>query len=391
MRKIISIVLVILSSLSMITTPTRAITYGIPIADAGVSYPDIVSLWLDDEDGSWVFHCSATLIEPQIAITAAHCVEGVTVAMSIEVLARVRGEGIQVDVDASWYHSRYSSRRFANDIAVLHLATPVAISSFAVMAPKVIIGSRTKLLMAGWGVDQNGDDQLDMHKLSVNFANTAAHKIWGSAFNPTLTVAAGKYFKTERLYGGACNGDSGGPLFAGTSHGRRNLVGIVSYGYTGCDVDAPTVFARVSYYYKALLTGIKHVKDEATRLEQERIAELAATPLTATFSLAKAYQYLSYWDATLTADTVDSGYIVSWCFLLDGKPMPEAQIYYGSGEMPYSSNGAGCFLHDDYSSMTSGAVEFVFSLVAKGSHTFSAVITDSYKRVVTINPVTFVV
>ena len=391
MRKISSIVLVLLTSLLMVPTPTHAITYGIPVADAGVSYPEIISVWLDDEDGSCVFHCTATLIEPQIAVTAAHCVQGVTVAMSVEVGARVRGEGTQVDVDATWYHSRYSSRRLVNDIAILHLAEPVVISSYAVLSPRIVLGTRTKFLIAGWGNDQNGDYQLDLNKLSVVFSNTAAKRIYRSAFYATLTVAAGRYFKTERLYGGACNGDSGGPLFAGSTHGRRNLVGITSYGVTGCDEDAPTVFARVRNYYKALLAGIKEVKEEATRLEQERTAELGATPLTASFSLAKVYQSLPYWDAKVTATTVDSGHIVSWCFLLDGAPMPEAQIDYGSGEMPYSSNGVGCFSHDDYDSLTSGTVKFDFSLVAKGNHTFSAVVTDSYKRVATVNPVTFVV
>ena len=58
-------------------------------------------------------------------------------------------------------------------------------------------------------------------------------------------MAVGKYDKTQKMYAGACSGDSGGPLFA-NSNGQQYLVGVTSFGAEDCEEFSPSV---VSIWY----------------------------------------------------------------------------------------------------------------------------------------------
>jgi hypothetical protein len=61
--------------------------------------------------------------------------------------------------------------------------------------------------------------------------------------------------KRERVYTGACNGDSGGPLIASIK-GVNKVVGITSWGKPGCNTKAPTVFSNVAYYNRDISRGM---------------------------------------------------------------------------------------------------------------------------------------
>lgn len=368
------------------TATVGAVTYGDDVPDAPSRYPEVASLWSTDYFDGIVHKCSATLIEQQVAITAAHCIQGDTSQKYLEVGASILGQGRKIPVLATWYSPRYSSNRIANDVAVVYISQPANVPGLAVLKKLKTFTKRTKLEIAGWGVDQNGDALTSLHRLAVKYDISRAKRWYGSSFNAKTTVAAGRFFPTEKVYGGACNGDSGGPLFSGRSGGSRNLVGIISYGIRGCDVNAPTVFARVNYYWTSLQQGIQFVKAEATRIAQE----IASTPLTASMVVTKPYSSLPYWAATVLASTYAKASISKWCFFIDGRPITQAEYDYGTGEMPFNAASDGCLVASDYDRLTSGVAQFDFSLLPGGMHSLSAVVTDSLGRTFSVPAGTFV-
>jgi secreted trypsin-like serine protease len=386
----LTIALIVTTSVAtgqLITRQAHAITYGDPVIDAVGNFPEVISVWSDGEDGYLYQNCTATLISQQIAITAAHCVQGASTDLSVEVGANILKQGRQISVIASWYNPRYSSQRIANDVGVLYLAEPANVGRVARLDKKISVGSKTKLLMAGWGNDQNGDQVTQLRKLSVKADAKAGRRWFGKSFNATTTVAAGRYFKTEQVYGGACNGDSGGPLFSGSTKGVRNLVGIVSYGTKGCDEDAPTVFARVKYYWKTIQDGISAVTSEAAN----KVATINATPLSGSITVTKPYSMLPYWDIKVFGSTSSLLSLKRWCFYLDSRPLARSEISYGSGDMPYSAEADGCFSSGFLDeSLTSGNVQLTLSGLPNGAHTLYGVLYDSYGRTVTTPTATFV-
>ena len=240
--------------------------YGDVVANPSVQYPEVVSIWedlLEDADPRYFdFSCTGTLIEPQVVLTAAHCVQGVDSPLYVEYGGSQLGSGTFVPVVSDWYNPRYSKSRIANDVGVLYLGAPVPGVRPAKLMKSSRISSKTKLELVGWGNDQNGDNNGRLHSLGVKIDVPRARSVFGSEFNPRTTLAAGRYFKADRVYGGACNGDSGGPLFLSGSREPRRIVGIVSYGIRGCDANAPTVFARSDFYWRSIQTGIQEVKTE---------------------------------------------------------------------------------------------------------------------------------
>src|SRR5215210_7663387 len=81
-----------------------------------------------------------------------------------------------------------------------------------------------------------------------------------------------------------CNGDSGGPLMAGTYDAPR-LLGVVSFGGTGCGTDhLPSVFGEVERYRAFILSPnpvlAPRTTGAATLRRSGRRLTCAAPPIT---------------------------------------------------------------------------------------------------------------
>lgn len=262
----------LLTSLSLLGVviggPAGAVMYGDPVLNPSLEFPEVVSIWNDADfaEGSTYspeFSCTGFLVEQDVVITAAHCIQGLVGELIVEVNASELGKGTRIPVDATWYNPRYSSARIANDVGVLHLQWPAQVSRLASLTRTPIKNPKKPLTLVGWGDDQNGDLTSRLHQIRVRPDDVRARSAFGREYNPRTTLAAGRYFRVERVYGGACNGDSGGPLYYGNPRNSPRVVGIVSYGVRGCDEDAPTVFARTSFYLAAINQGIASVKASA--------------------------------------------------------------------------------------------------------------------------------
>jgi secreted trypsin-like serine protease len=82
--------------------------------------------------------------------------------------------------------------------------------------------------------------------------------VYFNSFNNDLMIAAGRFIERERVYSGACRGDSGGPLLA-TFGTTSVLLGVVSFGAIDCNASNPTAYTRVSAYLDWIDEAVKAI------------------------------------------------------------------------------------------------------------------------------------
>lgn len=243
----------------------KAITYGDYVTDTSL-YPEVVSIWeFDDVDQEYFPSCTGTLISQFDVLTAAHCVRN-SGELLVEIGATSLGDGSNRYVASKWYHPRYSDQFIANDVGILRLSAPANSPRIAKLPnPKWKPTNKTKYLLLGWGDDQNGDSG-NLRLLRSYPLDVYAKKYWKSLFNAKTTISAGRYFKQEKLFGGACSGDSGGPLFLDDKSGQRTVVGITSWGSRDCESFAPSVFSATSYAFGEIQNALNQLGAVTTPL-----------------------------------------------------------------------------------------------------------------------------
>ena len=228
---------------------------GTPVPNG--DYPFVASLG-DVRYGATAYRrlfCGASLIDRNSVLTAAHCVKGTPKRPLRAVVGRTvlsSGQGQTRRVARIFVHPRFhgfTSQTY--DAAVLTLNNPVR-----GIAPIKLAGAAQDPLerpgrlaqIAGWGntVKQpprgnNGGDYPDRMRAArvPVVSDTRATKVYGRVYVGALMVAAGKGAMD------ACDGDSGGPMFAGLD-GQRYQVGITSFG-KGCAARGyPGVYTEVN-------------------------------------------------------------------------------------------------------------------------------------------------
>ena len=229
----------------------QAITFGEEVLSASSDYPSVISIWYKESlSDTPQFICTGTAIQTNIVLTAAHCVLNKGFYYVKAGVDRLEDEAQLISVPATWRNPKYSASQGVNDIGLLLLESELPdLSTTRLPTAKQITSlqanKKTKYEIVGWGIDQNGDDATYLRRAAVDDQSIFMKKYKG--WRNDVWVAVGKYNKKERVFAGACNGDSGGPLFAVLS-GVRTLAGVTSWGAEDCETVSPSVYVRLSYY-----------------------------------------------------------------------------------------------------------------------------------------------
>ncbi|CAN7939213.1 unnamed protein product [Ixodes hexagonus] len=193
------------------------------------------------------FHfCGGSIIEPDIVVTAAHCVNGHSILVQAGLLdlnnppsySQVR------EVQKIAAHEAYTD--LSNDIALLKLVSPFDFAESqghigAVCLPAKNRPLKNNVEVTGWGTTSSGGRASSL-LLAVSVpvrSNTVCTIGTFGSYDSKTMFCAGSPGKDS------CQGDSGGPAVQKES-GASVLVGVVSYGL-GCAV-FPGVYTRMPAY-----------------------------------------------------------------------------------------------------------------------------------------------
>jgi len=192
--------------------------------------------------------CGATLIAPDLLVTAAHCQTQFKRAGIFMGGTQISGDDAveEWDIDAEYKHPLFNSATLENDIMIIRIKNngqskikPVPIINSKGFVP----ASYEKLTAIGFGsTRENGSlsqqlQQVDVSVTPHNVCATNFAKV-NERVHKSIMICAGG------LGADACQGDSGGPLLTAD---RSTLVGLISWG-VGCARSQGGVYTRVSAY-----------------------------------------------------------------------------------------------------------------------------------------------
>ncbi|MCA9571489.1 MAG: serine protease, partial [Myxococcales bacterium] len=235
--------------LSALAYPPRPAVVGGDAVQAG-DEPDVVGLVFDDG----VVRCTGVLVAPDLAVTAAHCFDGLGVdGLLVGSVDWLSAAGRFAALDGVWQHPDYDPLDLyaGPDVAVVRLAEPVSavIRPLAVgcLAPWVTDGADAHLV--GFGYTQpdgtGANSRLRRATTRIRDATCTADVLDGLATGCVPSLRPGG----ELVAGGdldldgdgvpdgpvdTCIGDSGGPLFVDTP-ATEALAAITSRGLVGAD------------------------------------------------------------------------------------------------------------------------------------------------------------
>lgn len=186
--------------------------------------------------------CTGVVLSPTVVMTAGHCVAG---ASAWRVYYKdASGTGVMLEPRTVTVHPGYDanavkSRRSSIDLALLRLAeplpsafqpAPLADANGAAAGQKLSLAGQT-LAVAGYGVSIEKDPKTGGRFRAADLGVVEPYgpsRILVWLTDPALKTAAGKPGS------GACNGDSGGPIFGGDGSVVALTVWAEGAGKTGC-------------------------------------------------------------------------------------------------------------------------------------------------------------
>jgi len=209
--------------------------------DAGPQYPFVGALKYRD-----VYLCGVSLISPLWCLGAAHCISylsDMTVTVGRFDLDLIDVGQVRKIVEFH-AHPRFNTSTFDADIALFKLDKPID-DIRPICLPINDLCDRDEYIVVGWGATEKAEMTNKLQQVIVYRSKDCL------ASSPETVCAM-----NDKILGGPCLGDSGGPLFHLDEKTSRYIVdGIVSRGSSKC-VSSPTVFTRVASYLDWILSTI---------------------------------------------------------------------------------------------------------------------------------------
>lgn len=169
--------------------------------------------------------CTASLISPELLLTAAHCVDPSLVGAGVE-FSLARGGDISapesvVAIDAVAFHPNFNANAPASgfDIAVARLAEPITdVAPLAINRDPAALAAGQPTTIIGYG-------------LSDGFAQTGAGT--KRLANTPINGFDRNFVRIGNSNPNICQGDSGGPVLVDIG-GEPTIVGVNSFGFIFC-------------------------------------------------------------------------------------------------------------------------------------------------------------
>lgn len=249
--------------------PARAIAGGSNATPGNAPYQ--VAIYVHTWHGK-AYACGGFLRDAYTVVTAGHCLDGHS-ATSVSVLLggtdRTRLPQ-QPGVRAVLRYPGYNPETLAGDVGLIKLATPVVESNGVRFVPLAasVPAPGTKMTVSGWGQTSSTSTQLPRQlQLLQESADTTAGctgeygglnlNLGGdeggplNGLTPVLDPASMLCGKPAGPGQGLCRGDAGDPAVVNGA-----VVGIASWGATGCGNGTDEVYSSVAHYWTWLSQNI---------------------------------------------------------------------------------------------------------------------------------------
>lgn len=287
--------------------------------------------------------CGGSIVAARIVLTAAHCAFGFS-RFEVRVGSDRFLGGQLVAVTRATIHPGYDPETAENDLALLHLATPVTnrISVIGPASDHRWVGDGHSLTVVGMGCTEPIRSNCfgpsdDLRRASVESRSDAACDgelaVFGGIDASTMLCAGllSDPFGSHNAPN-ACFGDSGGPLVVAGHDGRPRLVGAVSWGGATCG-DYPVAYARLASFRSWLRSNGVPVERMPFRGGPVVNVGITATPIVGDFNGDRRDDVIWYRPGTgadqLKLATEAGGFIAGPAINIDGVFVPAVGDFNG--------------------------------------------------------------